>query len=114
MFRSLFVCLFVRIYRVIDIFEQSIIYLSFTDNAIFATIISERAIRSPESQKLPNGGTVMKLIGNLKKTVEEAESKDEKKSLIYNAGMELTDDELDMVSGGKMTVEPTATLDIKK
>lgn len=42
----------------------------------------------------------MKLTGDLKKQVEKAESKDEKKSLIENAGMLLNDDELDMVSGG--------------
>ena len=42
----------------------------------------------------------MKLIGNLKKQVEKAETKNEKKSLIKNAGMLLNDDELEMVSGG--------------
>ena len=43
----------------------------------------------------------MKLTGNLKKQVEKAETKDEKKSLIENAGMLLDDDELENVSGGK-------------
>ncbi len=43
----------------------------------------------------------MKLIGNLKKQVEKAESKDEKKKLIEHAGMLLDDEELDQVSGGK-------------
>ena len=43
----------------------------------------------------------MKLTGNLKKQVEKAETKDEKKSLIENAGMLLSDDELDQVAGGK-------------
>ncbi len=42
----------------------------------------------------------MKLTGNLKKQVEKAETKEEKKSLIENAGMLLNDDELEMVSGG--------------
>ena len=42
----------------------------------------------------------MKLTGNLKKQVEKAETKDEKKSLIENAGMLLNEDELEMVSGG--------------
>ena len=42
----------------------------------------------------------MKLTGDLKKQVEKAESKDEKKSLIENAGMELTDEEMNQVSGG--------------
>ena len=39
----------------------------------------------------------MKLIGNLKKQVEKAETKDENKSLIENAGMLLNDDELEKV-----------------
>ncbi len=42
----------------------------------------------------------MKLIGNLKKQVENAETKTEKKSLIEKAGMLLTDDELEHVAGG--------------
>lgn len=42
----------------------------------------------------------MKLTGELKEQVEKAESKDEKKKLIEEAGMELTEKELDMVSGG--------------
>ena len=42
----------------------------------------------------------MKLTGDLKNQVEKAESKEEKKKLIANAGMELTDDELDEVAGG--------------
>ena len=43
----------------------------------------------------------MKLIGNLKKQVEETSSKDEARSLIEKAGMALTDDELDQVAGGQ-------------
>ena len=43
----------------------------------------------------------MELTGNLKKQVEKAETKDEKKSLIENAGMLLSDDELENVAGGK-------------
>ena len=42
----------------------------------------------------------MKLTGNLKKQVEQATSKEEARSLIEQAGMELTDDELEMVAGG--------------
>ena len=42
----------------------------------------------------------MKLIGNLKKQVEKAKSRDEAKDLIKSAGMMLTDDELEMVAGG--------------
>ena len=43
----------------------------------------------------------MKLKGKLKEQVEKAETKEEKKSLIEDAGMELTDAELDQVSGGE-------------
>lgn len=42
----------------------------------------------------------MKLVGNLKKQVEETNSKEEAKELIENAGMLLTDEELDNVTGG--------------
>lgn len=42
----------------------------------------------------------MKLIGNLKKQVEETTSKEEAKEVIEKAGMELTDEELDQVAGG--------------
>ena len=42
----------------------------------------------------------MKLKGKLKEQVEKAETKEEKKSLIEDAGMELTDEELDQISGG--------------
>ena len=42
----------------------------------------------------------MKLTGNLKKQVEQTESKEEAKKVIEDAGMLLTDDELDRVAGG--------------
>lgn len=42
----------------------------------------------------------MKLIGNLKKQVEKANSREEAKELINNAGMMLTDEELEMVARG--------------
>ena len=42
----------------------------------------------------------MKLVGELKKQVEETKNKEEAKELIENAGMQLTDDELDNVIGG--------------
>ena len=42
----------------------------------------------------------MKLVGKLKKQVEETTSKEEAKEIIENAGMLLTDDELDNVTGG--------------
>ena len=42
----------------------------------------------------------MKLIGNLKKQVEETTNKEEAKEVIEKAGMELTDEELEKVAGG--------------
>ena len=42
----------------------------------------------------------MKLVGKLKDKVNKAETKEQAKELIANAGMELTDDEMDKVSGG--------------
>ena len=42
----------------------------------------------------------MKLIGNLKKQVEKAQTKDEARDIIEKAGMKLTDDDLNMVVGG--------------
>ena len=45
----------------------------------------------------------MKLIGKLKKQVENTNDKEEAKKIIADAGMELTDDELDMVAGGERT-----------
>ena len=43
----------------------------------------------------------MKLVGELKKKVEETKNKEEAKELIENAGMQLTDEELDHVAGGE-------------
>ena len=42
----------------------------------------------------------MKLIGKLKKQVEDANNKEEARKFISEAGMELTMDELEMVAGG--------------
>jgi|GEM_PF-1038082 len=60
--------------------------------------------RKEVTDEPPKGDTreedSMKLTGDLKNQVEKAESKEEKKKLIENAGMELTDDELDEVAGG--------------
>ena len=42
----------------------------------------------------------MKLIGVLKEQVEQTKSKEDARNLIEQAGMELTDDELDAVAGG--------------
>ncbi|MCR5789962.1 MAG: hypothetical protein K6G83_08740 [Lachnospiraceae bacterium] len=46
----------------------------------------------------------MKLIGELKEKVIKAESKEEAKGLIERAGMSLTADELEMVTGGGTVV----------
>ena len=43
----------------------------------------------------------MKLIGNLKKKVENAKTKEEARDTIKKAGMLLDDDELEMVTGGR-------------
>ncbi len=51
------------------------------------------------------GEKKMKLIGKLKKQVEETNSKEEAKNIIEKAGMELTDDELNKVTGGEATGE---------
>ena len=48
--------------------------------------------------------SAMKLTGDLKNQVEKAESKDEKKKLIEEAGMELTDEEMDQVAGGDVRI----------
>ena len=42
----------------------------------------------------------MKLVGNLKKKVNNAETKEEAKGLIKKAGILLDDHELEMVTGG--------------
>ena len=42
----------------------------------------------------------MKLVGELKDKVEKAENQEKAKEIIKEAGMELTDDELDQVAGG--------------
>ena len=59
----------------------------------------------------------MKLIGDLKKKVDEANTREEAKELIANAGMELTEEELDAVSGGSCvcpTIQPTPYPNHKK
>ena len=45
----------------------------------------------------------MELIGKLKKQVEDANNQEEAKKLIADAGMELTDEEMEQVSGGGQT-----------
>ncbi len=43
----------------------------------------------------------MKLVGELKDKVEKVENQAEAKEIIKEAGMELTDEEMDQVAGGK-------------
>ena len=42
----------------------------------------------------------MKLIGDLKKQIEETKDIEEAKKILEKAGIELTDEELDLVTGG--------------
>ena len=42
----------------------------------------------------------MELTGKLKEQVEKAENKEQAKEIIAEAGMKLTDEELDKVAGG--------------
>ena len=42
----------------------------------------------------------MKLVGDLKNKVEKAANQEEVKKIIEEAGMELTEEELDQVAGG--------------
>ena len=49
----------------------------------------------------------MKLIGKLKEDVEKAETREEAKKVIKEAGMELTDEELGQVDGGKRSKTKT-------
>ena len=42
----------------------------------------------------------MKLTGKLKEKVEKAENKQQAREIIAKAGMELTDDEMEQVTGG--------------
>ncbi len=44
----------------------------------------------------------MKLIGELKEKVEKAGSREEAKQALEDAGMQLTDEELNEVAGGKL------------
>ena len=43
----------------------------------------------------------MELTGKLKEQVEQAKTKEEAKELIAQAGMELTDEEMDQAADGK-------------
>ncbi len=45
----------------------------------------------------------MRLVGELKEKVEKAQDLEEAKKAIEEAGMQLTDDEMDHVAGGSMS-----------
>ncbi|MBP5164354.1 MAG: hypothetical protein ILP08_02860 [Lachnospiraceae bacterium] len=47
----------------------------------------------------------MKLVGDLKDKVEKSDNKEEAKELIKDAGMELTDEEMDQVAGGAVSTD---------
>ena len=47
----------------------------------------------------------MQLVGDLKDKVEKAENQEEAKKIIEEAGMVLTEDELDQVAGGRGVFE---------
>ena len=48
----------------------------------------------------------MELIGKLKQKVENAAGKEEIRELIEEAGVKLTDEELEQVSGGNVFTDP--------
>ena len=52
----------------------------------------------------------MELIGKLKKNVDKASTKEEKRELIEEAGMKLNDVELEMITGGFAPPNPGAPL----
>jgi hypothetical protein len=52
----------------------------------------------------------MKLIGKLKENVEKAENKEQARELIAEAGMKLTDEELDQAAGGLSLIKGRKTI----
>ena len=55
---------------------------------------------------LMEGRTGMELSKELKEKVEQAESKEEAKKILKDAGVELTDAEMDQVAGGMYERSP--------
>ena len=47
----------------------------------------------------------MQLIGELKEKLKNAESKEEAKKILEEAGVELTDEEMDQVAGGRYSLD---------
>lgn len=48
----------------------------------------------------------MKLVGELKEKVEKAANQEKAKEIIKEAGMELTDEEMNQVAGGSQQMPP--------
>ena len=70
------------------------------ENSLLIAAFSEaERITFQENQQMMEGRK-MKLTGMLKKQVEKAETREAAKETIAKAGMLLTDDKLDQVSGG--------------
>ena len=64
-------------------------------------------LQSPEAtQEAMKEGNTMELTKELKEKVEKAETKEEAKKILKDAGVELTEEELDKVSGGIPLVQP--------
>ena len=70
-------------------------FFEFSDNS--DVTFEARPVRPTEVSPIT---VTMKLIGNLKKQVDATKDVSEKRNLIEKAGMKLTDDELEMISGG--------------
>jgi hypothetical protein len=60
-----------------------------------------RITRKGQHRPTSNKEATMKLIGELKEKVEKAETAEAKKELIEEAGMELNDEELEQIAGGR-------------
>ena len=58
-------------------------------------------VRIYNQRAKPKGVLIMKLTGIIKDKVDKVETMEYKKDIIAEAGMELSDDELENVSGGR-------------
>jgi hypothetical protein len=55
----------------------------------------------------------MELVGELKEKVEKAESKEEARDTIREAGIELTEEEMEQVAGGLSTIYKNSVRDFR-
>jgi hypothetical protein len=62
--------------------------------------VRQRSVLTRVPIQLIKEESAMKLTGDLKEKVEKAENQEEAKKIIKDAGMELTDEEMDQVAGG--------------